>query len=76
MSGPGRVRFTDHARRQIARRRLGLDLVEALVLESHGQRRSNPGRANWRLEVRGVVVLYDWPSEDAATALVRSAWRR
>lgn len=76
MSGPGRVRFTDHARRQLARRRLGLDLIEALVLEAHGQRRGNPGRADWRLELRGVVVVYDWPADDAATALVRSAWRR
>ena len=77
MSGPGRVRFTEHARMRITRRRLGLDMIESVVLQAHGERGRNPGQADWRLVHRGVVVLYDWPATgDETTALVRSAWRR
>ena len=77
MSGPSRVRFTEHARLRITRRRLGLDLIEAVVLEAHDRRGRNSGQADWRLFHRGVVILYDWSAgEDETTALVRSAWRR
>lgn len=81
MSGvdaPSRVEFTEHARWQLTRRRMGLDLIESVVLEAHQQRQRNSGRADWRLRHRGVIVIYDWPGGDGdeTTALVRSAWRR
>ena len=77
MSEPSRVRFTQHAHMRITRRRLGLDLIDSVVLEAHGRRGRNPGQADWRLVHRGVVVLYDWPAAgDETTALVRSAWQR
>jgi len=59
------------------RRGIGRDLIEAVVLEAHDRRRRNPGRADWRLLHRGIVVLYDWPvAGDPTLALIRTAWRR
>jgi hypothetical protein len=51
--------------------------IEVIVLEQHERRRANrAGRAQWRVEGRGIVVLYDWPvGDDRSTALVRTVWR-
>jgi hypothetical protein len=78
MPGPHLVRLTDHAAWRAERRGIGRDLIEALVLEAHEQGRVNKGgAAAWRIEARGIVVLYDWPAgDDRAAALVRSVWRR
>lgn len=77
MSGPSGVRFTGHTHRRAGQRRIGLDAIEAAVLNGHDRRRRNPGQADWRLTHHGLVVLYDWPADDDPTlALVRSAWRR
>ena len=78
MPGPHLVRLTDHAAWRAERRGIGRDLIEALVLDAHEQWRANAGgAAEWRIEARGVVVVYDWPAgDDRAVALVRSVWRR
>jgi hypothetical protein len=74
---PSHVRLSDHVHARAPSRRIGVDLVEAVVLEEHHLRRRDPGRADWRLEARGIVVLYDWPhGADPTTAFVRSVWRR
>jgi hypothetical protein len=74
---PTRIRFTRHARIRVERRRLSLNQVETIVLEAHGRRTRNQGRADWRLVVGEIVVLYDWPAAgDESLALVRSVWRR
>lgn len=75
--GPSRVRFTGHASSRHAARRISRDLIEAVILEAHDRRERNPGRADWRLTDRGIIVVYDWPVDgDGSLALVRSAWRR
>ena len=77
MSGPTRVVLTDHARLRAAQRRIAVDAIEAAIVGAYDQRRVNQGSADWRVEHRGIVVLYDWPGGgDVATAVVRSAWRQ
>lgn len=72
MAGPSRIRLRTHAER----RGIGLDTIEELVLERFASRRANAGHAAWRVERRGVVVLFDHPVDgDETVALVRSAWR-
>lgn len=74
---PSRVRLSDHVAWRRRRRSIGVDLIEAVVLSAHHRRRRNVGLADWRLEARGIVVLYDWPDrDDATTAFVRTVWRR
>jgi hypothetical protein len=45
MPGPHLVRLTDQAAWRAERRGIGRDLIEALVLEAHEQRRVNKGGA-------------------------------
>jgi len=72
------IRFTDHATWRAGRRGVDLAAAEAIVLDLHATRlRNTGGAAEWRLDGRGVVVLYDWPTgDDRGVALVRSVWRR
>lgn len=52
------------------------DVVE-LVLRHHEQRRRNTGRAQWRVVVGAVTVLYDWPDgDDAGTIRVVTLWSK
>lgn len=49
--------------------------VAELVLRHHGHRRRNSGRAQWRIVVGAITVLYDWPDgDDAGTARVVTMW--
>ena len=49
--------------------------VAELVLRHHPQRRRNSGRAQWRIVVGAVTVLYDWPDgDDDGTARVVTLW--
>jgi hypothetical protein len=77
MAAPRWIRLTPHAQIQAERRRIALEAIERAVISGHSKRRRNPGPADWRAEVGGIVVLYDWPLEgDRNAALVRSLWRR
>jgi hypothetical protein len=70
------VVFTRHAERRLAERRLTAREIAELVTEHHGQRRRNPGDADWLIRARGIAVAYDWPDgEDETTAVVITAWR-
>lgn len=75
-ASPAIVRFTLHAERRVLERRLDVHAIADLLLGHHGQRRRNPGDADWLVRAGGVAIAYNWPDgEDDATALVISAWR-
>jgi hypothetical protein len=70
------VVFTRHAERRAVERGLVVAELAELLLAHHDQRLRNPGEADWIVRGAGVAIVYDWPDgENAATALVISAWR-
>jgi hypothetical protein len=73
---PAIVRFTSHAERRFLERRLDVHAIADPLLGHHGQRRRNPGNADWLVRAGGVAIADNWPDgEDDATALVIKACR-
>lgn len=72
---PHRVTLVRHAVERAAEHGWRTTDVTELVLRHHGERRRNFGRAQWRIAVGAVAVLYDWPDgDDVATARVVTLW--
>ena len=67
------VAFTRHAQRRAVERGLALAELAELLLAQHDRRLRNPGGADWVVHAAGVAIVYD--GNDAAAALVISAWR-
>lgn len=74
---PHRVTLVRHAVERAHEHGWTTTDVAELVLRHHPQRRRNSGRAQWRIVVGAVTVLYDWPDgDDDGTARVVTLWSR
>lgn len=59
-----RVVWTDHALLRASEFGITHTDAEAAVLEGHAKRTGNPGDADWLTAAHGLVVAYDWPTEE------------
>lgn len=75
MKRPSRVVFTEHGEDKARQHGRALVDVAVVVLSGHERRERNPGEADWRVSAGGMVVVYNWPDgEDATAARVVSLW--
>jgi hypothetical protein len=72
-----RFAWTWHAEERLAERGLTKSHVEQAVRDGHPLGESNEGEADWRIEARDFVVVYDHPDgKDTDAVRVVSAWRK
>lgn len=73
---PYRAKFAGHGLdRCAAFGRSPADVGELVVANHHRRERNHRGRADWQLNVGGLVIVYDWPDhDDPTTARVVSLW--
>jgi uncharacterized protein YjiS (DUF1127 family) len=69
--------WTVHALERLPERGLSRDEIERAVRRLHPLRQPNEGEADWRIDTRRFVVLYDHPDKSDPDAIrIVTAWRK
>lgn len=74
---PIAVRWTDHALDKAQQLSFARHDVESALLDGHGRRRRNKGRAGWQVVAGRLVIAYEHPDgDDPLVARIVTIWRR